>query len=149
MIMRALSITLMLLSVAGCHRGPKLPGVNPEASARYRAAWEKRQAGDEAAFQAAMKELAQKYPDTRVGQRAKETLASSSRGGSGAGPMMGAAAAGVMAAVAVPAFLKYRARAAEQHKAEVSGPAGIRESRESRAPVRSKSASKRGWEPLK
>ena len=130
---------LVVVAGTGCHRG-KTVAMNPEASAKYRAAWEKRQAGDDAGYRTALKEIADKYPGSRAGERAKEELAQTSGGGSG-GMMMGAAAAGVAAAVAVPAFMKYRARAADaahaRPAADLSGPIGI------------KPPTKRGWDPLK
>lgn len=129
---------LVVMGGMGCHRG-KTVAMNPEASAKYRAAWEKKQAGDDAGYRAALKEIADKYPGSRAGERAKEELAQASGGGSG-GMMMGAAAAGVAAAVAVPAFMKYRARAADAahaRPADLSGPIGI------------KPPARRGWDPLK
>ena len=137
---KAIAVLVVMLAAGGCHRGPKV-GMNPEASAKFRAAWEKRQAGDDAGFRAAMKEIADKYPDSRAGERAKEELAHPMSGGSG-GMMMGAAAAGVAAAVAVPAFMKYRARAADSAHArppDLSGPVGIKPT----------PANRRGWDPLK
>src|SRR5262252_6631910 len=125
---------LVVVAGTGCHRG-KTVAMNPEASAKYRAAWEKKQAGDDAGYRVALKEIADKYPGSRAGERAKEELAQ----GSG-GMMMGAAAAAVAGAVAVPAFMKYRARAADAahaRPADLSGPIGI------------KPQAKRGWDPLK
>ena len=135
--MKKLCALMVVVAAAGCHRG-KTVGMNPESSAKFRAAWEKRQAGDEAGYRAGLKEIADKYPGSRAGERAKEELAQPQNGGS-AGMMMGAAAAGVAAAVAVPAFMKYRARAADaQHaRPDLSGPVGI------------KPAPRKGWDPLK
>jgi hypothetical protein len=135
--MNKLCALMVVLAAAGCHRG-KSVGMNPEASAKFRAAWEKRQAGDEAGYRAGLKEIADKYPGSRAGERAKEELAQPANGGS-AGMMMGAAAAGVAAAVAVPAFMKYRARAADAQRGrpDLSGPVGI------------KPAPRKGWDPLK
>jgi hypothetical protein len=129
---------MVVVAAAGCHR-VRTPGMNPEASAKFRAAWEKRQAGDTAGYRAALQEIANQYPNSRAGQRAQEEL-KQTPGGSGS-MMMGAAAAGVAAAVAVPAFMKYRARtadAAHAQKADLAGPIGIKPA-----------AGKRGWDPLK
>lgn len=136
--MRKLCALMVVVAAMGCHRG-KSVGMNPEASAKFRAAWEKRQNGDEAGYRAALKEVADKYPDSRAGERAKEELAQPASGGGSAGMMMGAAAAGVAAAVAVPAFMKYRARAADaaHGRPDLSGPVGI------------KPAPRKGWDPLK
>jgi len=75
------------------------------ASARFRVAWEKRRSGDEAGYQAVMQEIATRWPSSRAGRRALE--AKSASGGQGA--FVGAAV-GVISAIAVPAFMKYRAR---------------------------------------
>src|SRR5689334_15962442 len=77
------------------------------ASARFRVAWEKRRAGDEPGYQTVMQEIATRWPSSRAGRRALE--AKSATGG-GQGAFMGAAV-GVISAIALPAFMKYRARA--------------------------------------
>jgi hypothetical protein len=136
--MNKLVALLVMVAALGCNRGRSV-GMNPEASAKFRAAWEKRQAGDEAGYRAGLKEVADKYPGSRAGERAKDELAQGQSGGGSAGMMMGAAAAGVAAAVAVPAFMKYRARAADagHGRPDLSGPIGI------------KPSPRKGWDPLK
>ncbi|HJZ87575.1 MAG TPA: hypothetical protein VKN99_20515 [Polyangia bacterium] len=112
------SVLLLVAVTTGPACRPRLAG-DAEASAKYRAAWEKRQAGNEEAYQAMMKEIATRWPESRAGRRARQVTAS--EGGGGQGTMMGAAMAGVMAAVAIPAFMKYRA----QSSGVAAGPVGI------------------------
>jgi hypothetical protein len=66
---RALCTIFLLGSSAlpGC--GPERAGYDAEASAAFRAAWEKRRAGDEAGYRAGLTALA-KRRDTWAGQRA-------------------------------------------------------------------------------
>jgi hypothetical protein len=93
------------------------------ASLRYRDAWDRRAAGDEAGSQVVLREIVAKWPETRAGHRATEILSAPTSGtGSPAGAMMTTAVAGVMAAVAVPAFMKYRARVAATAEATAEAP---------------------------
>jgi hypothetical protein len=126
--------------------------MNAAASAEYRAAWARRQAGDEAAYLSVMKEIARKYPESRAGQRAREELASAAaqkdgRGG-GMAPLATAAVGGVAAAVAIPAFMKYMERS---RAVAASHPvAGGSRMMPAVPPPPTKPASvKRGWAPLK
>ena len=112
-----------MLFVAACSPSRGKPQPDP-ASAQFRSAWEKRQAGDQAGYLASLREIGAMYPRSRAGKRAQETLATANqpRGGS-----TGAAATGIMAAIAIPAFAKFRARAAGQGhaKPDLAGPVFI------------------------
>jgi hypothetical protein len=113
-----LRIVSMILAVAlcGCRRSDS--SAETEASARYYAAWAKQQTGDVAGYRAGLKELVDKYPRSRAALRARTALAETGQGG-GMSP-----AAGVMAAIAIPAYMKYRARAASPSGASNGSVAG-------------------------
>ena len=66
-------VLLVALLALGCQSRP--PAYDPAASAAYRAAWEKKLAGDEAGYRAALGDICKKYPNTRAGERAREMLA--------------------------------------------------------------------------
>jgi hypothetical protein len=68
--MRTLLFAVLML---GC--GARSVGYDAEASAAYRAAWDKKMAGDEAGYRASLEAVTKKYPNTRAGERAKERLA--------------------------------------------------------------------------
>lgn len=80
------------------------PGDADAARALFDEAIKARLMGDEVAHQAKMIELAAQHPNTRHGRRAVDRL------GGGVAPV---AVMGILAAVAIPAFLKYQSRAAE------------------------------------
>src|SRR5262245_31346284 len=94
---------LLFLAAAACGRRT---ADEAAASARFRQAWEKRRSGDESGYQAIMQDIATRWPDSRAGRRAQEAKTSA-----GGGQFIGAATVGVISAVAVPALMKYRARA--------------------------------------
>src|SRR2546427_756856 len=99
---------MALLLVAGAAlacRGQR--DAETEASARFRQAWEKRRNGDESGYEATMKEIATRWPDSKAGRRARDETG---RSPLQSGTMVGAAMAGA-AALAVPTFMKYRAQA--------------------------------------
>lgn len=118
--MRRAALSLLLVALTACGGGhrPAPPGYSPAASpapgagasasdeTAARAAWDAaiklRFAGDEIASHKAMVQLAARHPETRYGRIAAD--------GGGAGTMVAVGAAGIMAAVAVPAFLKYMRR---------------------------------------
>lgn len=70
-----------LVAGAGCTRRSSVATANAEAAAEYRAAWEKRQAGDEQAYKDGLARLTAKWPDSRAGRRAKEALLGTPSGG--------------------------------------------------------------------
>lgn len=59
----------LTLLVAGCKKAAD-PVWTAESSAAFRAAWEKRRAGDDKAADAMLAALAKKHADTRAGRRA-------------------------------------------------------------------------------
>ena len=75
-------ISILLVAVVGCGvlmiTGCKPQGADgnmafdAQSSAAYRAAWEKRRSGDVEGARAMMKEVANKYPNSRAGHRAKD-----------------------------------------------------------------------------
>jgi len=109
----ALSLLLALLTACGGPKPAPDPAPAPASAApaapddaAARAAWDAavklRFAGDEIASHAAMIQLAARHPDTRYGRAAAD--------GGGAGTMVAVATVGILAAVAVPAFMKYTRR---------------------------------------
>ena len=75
---------LCLALAAGCPAPAGEPRYDDKASAEFVAAWQKRQAGDEAGFLAALPELIKKYPGTRVAVRS-QALLDRQKGGPSAG----------------------------------------------------------------
>ena len=63
---------LLAALLGGC--GTRELPYDVRASAAYRAAWEKKVAGDEAGYRAALAELKKQFPGTRAGDRAGERL---------------------------------------------------------------------------
>ena len=63
---------MLLAMLAGC--GSRTPSFDPQASAAYRAAWEKKQNGDEAGYRAGLEQVKKQYPNTRAGERARQQL---------------------------------------------------------------------------
>src|SRR5262249_11771935 len=100
--LRALLCTA--LALPSCARG----GAKEEAQAgaAFRAAWSRRQAGDEMGYREALKEIGSRFPATRAGRRARELGPPGAPGG-----MMMLAAVGAAAAIAIPFVMKYKARA--------------------------------------
>jgi hypothetical protein len=68
-----LSLLAPLLSVTACRSHDV--GYDAKASAAYRAAWDKKMAGDEAGYRAGLEQVKKEFPDTRAGARASERLA--------------------------------------------------------------------------
>jgi hypothetical protein len=98
-----LFLGVMCLSIAAaCGGGAD----HPEAAALYRTAWEKKATGDRKGHEATLKEVADKHPRTRAGQRAKQVLATP---GAGPGVSMSSYLLGAAAAIAIPTFMKSRA----------------------------------------
>ena len=95
---------LLWAALAGCGRG-----ADPRpASAQFRAAWDKRRAGDEAGYRTLMQDIAQRWPDSRPGRRARKEKDQPA----GTPSLIGASALfGVVAAVAIPALMTLRSRA--------------------------------------
>ncbi len=92
---------------ADVESAPVAPSVDPRADdAAARAAWDAalrlRFAGDTLGADAALVQLAARYPNTRYGRAAASQ---------GVGGMVAVASVGIAAAVAVPAFMKYTRRA--------------------------------------
>jgi hypothetical protein len=71
--MRMMTMALLLaVTTIGC--GPRQISYDARASAEYRAAWQKKLAGDTDAYRAGLKRLASRYPSSRAGVRAQEEL---------------------------------------------------------------------------
>ena len=73
--MKSITVILAISSIAllGACRAPAV-GVDPEASAQYRAAWLKQRQGDSAGYRAGLEQVASRFPATRAGARAREIL---------------------------------------------------------------------------
>ena len=73
--MKTTTVALLLVTsffTVGCKQNSGDPAFDAQASAAYRAAWDKRRAGDVEGARALMKDVATKYPNTRAGHRAKD-----------------------------------------------------------------------------
>jgi hypothetical protein len=71
--MRMMMIALVVsLAGAGCQS--RQVGYDSQASADYRAAWQKKVAGDVEGYRAGLRQVASRYPTSRAGVRAKEEL---------------------------------------------------------------------------
>jgi type II secretory pathway pseudopilin PulG len=101
--MRAWWLTLMVVALAMPGGTFAAPGDDPAAKAMYEQALKADLAGDALAAQDLLLALAVAHPGTRHGRAARMRL-----GGSGASAT---AVVGILAAVAIPAFVKYTKRA--------------------------------------
>ncbi len=97
--MGRIALLLVVTLLAGCgHAGSRSP------RDRYRAAVDAKLAGDGAAYWRELVALAHDVPDTREGRRARATLTS--------GDVVSyAATVGIVAAIAIPNFLRFQQRA--------------------------------------
>lgn len=105
----ALLATACLLASACCSVRPPAAPPSPARDA-YLAAVEKRLQGDARGYFDGLVAVAHLYPETRAGRRARATLQGSD--------LYAVYAAGVAAAVAIPAFRKYLARSRQTEPAE-------------------------------
>lgn len=96
-----------VLASEGCRKQPADRSREVEASAAFRAAWEKRQSGDDAGYRAGLADVMARWPDSRAAARAKERQ----KEGGGSGVLAQLALGGMAAAMAVPAMMKFRANA--------------------------------------
>jgi hypothetical protein len=62
------------LLLVGCRA--REASFDERASAAYRAAWDKKMAGDQAGYRSGLEEIKRQFPGTRAAERAKERLAS-------------------------------------------------------------------------
>jgi hypothetical protein len=67
-------IFLLGVLLVGCRAGEAT--FDEKASAAYRAAWEKKVAGDQAGYRAGLEAVKKQFPGTRAAERARERLAS-------------------------------------------------------------------------
>ena len=95
--MKNLSLLVVVAILTAC--GPKL---TPRE--RYVQALNHRLDGDAKAYTDGLIDVAHDVPDTRAGKRARATL-------QGGGLMTGVAVVGILAAIAIPNFLKFQGRA--------------------------------------
>jgi hypothetical protein len=95
-------IAISLSALLGACTAGTTAGLDPEAAARYRAAWEKRRAGDEAGYRAGLQAVAAMSPDSRAGQRAREDLQASAGGLFGGFGVVGTVGLGLLV-LGVPA----------------------------------------------
>jgi hypothetical protein len=65
-------VLLLTLASVGCR--PREISYDPRASAEYQVAWQKKIAGDDAAYRDGLKRVAARYPHSRAGVRAREEL---------------------------------------------------------------------------
>jgi hypothetical protein len=65
-------LLLSLLALGACRSHDV--GYDAKASAAYRAAWDKKMAGDEAGYRAGLEQVKKEFPDSRAGARAAERL---------------------------------------------------------------------------
>ncbi len=98
--MRRIAPLLVATLLAGCGHA----GSSQSPSDRYRAAVDAKLAGDGAAYWRELVALAHDAPDSREGRRARATLTSGD-------VMSNAAMVGILAAIAIPNFLRFQQRA--------------------------------------